>query len=72
VYGLGKDDIDDLFSRIDAVSLSDANAVARKYYKAGNFTFVLLGNAAKIRDIAKKYAPKVTEVSISKAGIATD
>lgn len=72
VYGLGKDDIDDLFSRIDAVSLSDANTVARKYYKAGNFTFVLLGNAAKIRDIAKKYAPKVTEVSISKAGIATD
>lgn len=72
VYGLGKDDIDDLFSRIDAVSLADANAIARKYFKTDKFTFVLLGNAAKIRDLAKKYAPKVTEVSITKPGIATD
>jgi zinc protease len=72
VYGLGKDDIDDLFSRIDAVSLADANEVARKYFKYGNLTFVLLGNASKIRDVAKKYAPKMTEVAITKPGIATD
>ena len=72
VYGLGKDYIDDLFSRIDAVSLADANAIARKYYKTGDLTFVLLGNAAKIRDVAKKYAPKVTEIAITKPGIATD
>jgi zinc protease len=72
VYGLGKDDIDDLFSRIDAVSLADANAIARKYYKSGNLTFVLLGNASKIRDAAKKYAPKMIEVAITKPGIATD
>jgi zinc protease len=72
VYGLGKDDIDDLFSRIDAVSLADANEVARKYFKNGNLTFVLLGNASKIRDVAKKYAPRMTEVAITKPGIATD
>ena len=72
VYGLGKDYIDDLFSRIDAVSLADANAIARKYYKTGDLTFVLLGNASKIRDVAKKYAPKVTEIAITKPGIATD
>lgn len=72
VYGLGKDDIDDLFSRIDAVSLDDANAVARKYYKSGNLTFVLLGNAAKIRDAAKKYAPKMIEVPVTKPGFGAD
>jgi zinc protease len=72
VYGLGKDDIDDLFSRIDAVSLDDANAVVRKYYKSGNLTFVLLGNAAKIRDAAKKYAPKMIEVPVTKPGFGAD
>jgi zinc protease len=68
VYGLGKEEVDDLFSRIDACTLADANAMAKKYYKADNLTFVLVGNAAKIRDVAKKYAPKVTEVPITKPG----
>ena len=71
-YGLGKGDIDDLFSRIDAVSLEDANAAARKYYKADDLTFVLVGSAAKIRDVARKYAPKFNEVSITKPGFAAD
>jgi len=70
IYGLGRDEVDDLFSRIDAVSLEQANAAARKYYKSENLTFVLLGNAAKIREAAAKYAPKVVEVSITKPGIA--
>ena len=70
LYGLGKEEVDDLFSRIDAVSLADANAVARKYYKPENLTFVLLGNAAKIRDTAKKYAPKINEIAITKPGFA--
>jgi zinc protease len=70
IYGLGRDEVDDLFSRIDAVSLEQANAAARKYYKSENLTFVLLGNAAKIREPAAKYAPKVVEVSITKPGIA--
>lgn len=72
VYGLGKDDIDDLFSRIDSVSLRDANEMARKYFKTGDLTFVLLGNSAKIRDVAKKYAPKMTEVAITKPGVAIE
>ena len=72
IYHLGKDDIDDLFSRVDAVSLDDANATARRYYQSGSLTFVLLGNASKIRDAAKKYAPKMTEVAITKPGFAAD
>jgi predicted Zn-dependent peptidase len=60
LYGLGRDEVDQFFSRIDAVTIEQANAVARKYYRTDNLTFVLLGNAAKIRDVAKKYGT-VTE-----------
>jgi len=59
LYGLGRDDVDQYFARIDAVTLEQANAVARKYYRTDNLTFVLLGNAAQIRDVAKKYGPLV-------------
>ncbi|HYL38174.1 MAG TPA: pitrilysin family protein [Bryobacteraceae bacterium] len=72
VYGLGRDDIDDLFARIDAVTLEQANAIVRKYYKADNLTFVLLGNAAKIRDSARKFEPKVTEVAITRPGFLAE
>ena len=72
IYRLGKDDIDDLFSRVDAVTLDDANATARRYYQTSNLTFVLLGNASKIRDAAKKYAPKMVEIPITKPGFAAD
>ena len=72
IYNLGKGDIDDLFSRIDAVTLDDANATARKYYQSNNLTFVLIGNASKIRDSVKKYAPKMVEIPISKPGFAAD
>lgn len=68
VYGLGREEVDDFFSKIDSISLADANAAARKYYKRDNLTFVLVGNAAKIRDQVTKYAPKVTEIPITKAG----
>ena len=68
LYGLGRDEVDDFFSRIDAVTLADANAAARKYYKSDNLTLVLVGNAAKIRDSVKKYAPKMSEVPITKPG----
>jgi len=72
IYNLGKGDIDDLFSRIDAVTLEDANAAARKYYQSGNLAFVLIGNASKIRDSVKKYAPKMVEIPITKPGFSAD
>ncbi|HLG97742.1 MAG TPA: pitrilysin family protein [Bryobacteraceae bacterium] len=70
VYHLGKADVDDFFSRIDAVTVDEANATARKYFRDENLTFVLLGNASKIRDAAKKYAPKMIEVPIGKPGFS--
>jgi len=60
LYGLGRDEVDQYFARVDAVTLEQANAVARRYYRTDNLTFVLLGNASKIRDVSKKYGT-VTE-----------
>jgi len=70
IFGLGRSEVDELFGRIDAVTVDTANAVARKYYQAGGLTFVLLGNAAKIRAAADKYAPDVREMAITKPGFS--
>ncbi len=68
LFGLGRDEVDQLFQRIDAVTLDQANATVRKYYRSENLTFVLLGNAAKIRDAAAKYGPKLEERSVKQQG----
>jgi len=62
LFGQTKGEIDDLFARIDAVSLEQANAIARKYYRLENLQFVLIGNASKIQQTVQKYAPAATKV----------
>lgn len=70
LFGLGRDEVDQFFARVDAVTLEQANAVARRYYRAENLTFVLLGNASKIREVAAKYGPKVVEKAAKQPGWA--
>jgi len=67
--GLNRGEIDDLFSKIDAVTPERANAIAKTYYRGEGLVFVLLGNATKIREAVKKYAPEVTEMPIAKLGM---
>jgi zinc protease len=67
LYGLGNDEVDQFFQRVDAVTLEQANAAIRKYYGTENLTFVILGNAAKIREAAGKYG-KVEEKTVRQAG----
>jgi zinc protease len=69
LFDLNRGEIDDLFARIDAVTLEKANEVAKRYYAAGNLTFVLLGNAAKIENEVKKYAPAIVRIPITKPGV---
>jgi predicted Zn-dependent peptidase len=69
LYGLGRDEVDEFFARVDAVTLDRANAVIRQYYRGDNLSFVLLGNAAKIREAAAKYGT-VVERNIRQAGWA--
>ena len=70
VFGLNRGEVDDLFSRIDAVTLEHANALAKKWFRQNDLTFVVLGNASKVRDLVKKYAPVVKEVKASEPGFA--
>ncbi|MEN6604766.1 MAG: pitrilysin family protein [Bryobacteraceae bacterium] len=69
LYGLGRSEVDDLFSKIDSITLETANAAARKYYRPDGLTFLLLGNAAKIREAARKHAPNIVERPITAPGI---
>ncbi|MGC4050701.1 MAG: insulinase family protein [Paludibaculum sp.] len=68
LYGLNKGEIDDYFSRIDAISLEEANTIAKKYYRDLNLQFCLLGNASKIQDSVKKYAPKMKVLAVKDPG----
>jgi zinc protease len=70
LFDLNRDDVDDLFARIDAVTLERANEVAKRYYTTDNLTFVLLGNAGTIASEIKKYAPTVIQVPITRRGVA--
>jgi zinc protease len=68
IFGLNRGEVDDMFSRIDAVTLEQANAAVKKHFKPENLTFVVLGNASKIKDSVKKYAPTMKEVSVKEPG----
>jgi zinc protease len=70
LYGLGRDEVDALFSRIDALTLDQANAAIRKYYQTSNLTFVLLGAGPKIREMALKYDAHPIELSVKEPGFA--
>jgi predicted Zn-dependent peptidase len=70
LYGLGRDEVDGLFARIDGVTLEKANETIRKYFQTGDLAMVVLGAGDKIRDQVKKYDPHMREVSIKTAGWA--
>jgi zinc protease len=68
LYGQGRDEVDGYFARIDAITLDQADATIKKYYKTADLAFVVLGAADKIREQMKKYDPRAREVSIKTAG----
>jgi predicted Zn-dependent peptidase len=68
LYGFGRDEIDDLYSRIDAVTLKQANAAVNTYFGAKNFDLVVLGNASRIRGALRKYAARIVEIPIRQPG----
>jgi predicted Zn-dependent peptidase len=67
LYGQRPADVDGLFEKIDRVSLVDANAVIRKYYRTDGLAFVLVGNVRPLRTALKAYASRIDETSISAA-----
>ena len=70
LYGLGREEVDGLFARIDGVTLENANEAIRKYYRTGDLAMVILGAGDKIREQVKKYDPRLREVSMKTPGWA--
>jgi zinc protease len=66
---LNRGEVDDLFSRIDAVTMERAKEVIQKYYGSDNLTFLLLGNASKFAEELKKYSKGVVTVPLSRPGL---
>ena len=69
LHDLTRSEVDDLFAKIDAVTLDEANAIARKYYDPKAVTMMLLGNAKAFRELVKTYAASRQEQSISLPGL---
>jgi predicted Zn-dependent peptidase len=69
LFGLNRGEVDDLFSRIDAVTLDKANEIARLHYGQQNLAVLLLGNAARFRDAVQKYDASPVMVPITKPGL---
>lgn len=64
-YGMDRKVIDDYAEDIQSVTPAQAqNAIASVYPDPDNLAIVMVGDADKIRDVAKKYGP-VTEMKIS-------
>ncbi|HEX6929587.1 MAG TPA: pitrilysin family protein [Gammaproteobacteria bacterium] len=64
-YGLGRDDVDEYAGRVAAVTPADARTVIESVYPERDaLVFVLIGDAAAIRDTAARYGT-VTEMHIT-------
>ena len=69
-YGLGKDYIEGYGPALQKVDAAEASAVtADAFPRPDNLVIVLIGDAAKIRDVAAKYGP-VTEMKLSQPDFA--
>jgi zinc protease len=67
-YGLGDDEINQLETRVDAVTPQMAKQVIQKHFPAENLVFVLIGKASAIGASVEKYADKRDARVISEPG----
>ncbi|HZS48050.1 MAG TPA: pitrilysin family protein [Blastocatellia bacterium] len=64
-YGLDESDVNNLYAKIDSMTLADANRIIKQYFPTDDLVFVLIGKASEIQKIASKYAPQIKVKSIS-------
>ena len=67
-YGLDEREINQLYPKIDAMTLADAQRVIRQYFPLDNLVLVVIGKASEIGPVVRKYAPEVKTLSITEAG----
>jgi predicted Zn-dependent peptidase len=70
-YGLDESEINNLFAKIDAMTLADAQRVIHQYFPLDNLVFVVIGKASEIETVVRKYAPTMQTRSISEPGFGT-
>jgi len=68
LYGLDRGEIDQLFERIDSVTVEQANAVIKRHYRSDKLQFVILGDAARIRETVSGYAGEPQVLSVAEPG----
>ena len=67
-YGLDEGEVNNLYSKIDSMTLADAQRIIKQYFPLDNLVFVMIGKGSEIQKLAKKYAPDVKTKSISDVG----
>ncbi len=67
-YSLDDREINEMVSKINAMTVADAQRIIKEYYPSDNLVFVLIGKASEIGDGVKKYAPKMETRSINDRG----
>ncbi|MBR9728726.1 M16 family metallopeptidase [Shewanella intestini] len=67
IYGVDDDYINAFQARVDGLTLEQTQALVAKYFPKEKLQYVLIGNADKIRALAKQYG-EVTEVAITDSG----
>jgi predicted Zn-dependent peptidase len=66
--GLDEREITTYYAKIDGATPADITRVIKQYFPGDNLVFVLIGKAAEIEAVARKYAPTVDRKSISAPG----
>jgi predicted Zn-dependent peptidase len=67
-YGLDASDINDLYSKIDSMTVATAQRIIKQYFPEDNLVFVVAGKASEIETPVKKYAPVFEKRSITDPG----
>lgn len=67
-FGLPESDINLITTKVDALTLAEANRLIRTHFPEQNLCFTLIGKAAEIESVARKYAPEVKVRSIKEVG----
>ena len=68
LFDLNRGEVDDLFAKLDAVTLQQANVVIRKHYTPEKLAFLLFGNVSQFPADYRKYSSTVITTSVNSPG----
>jgi zinc protease len=72
LYGVDRREVDDLFAKIDGMTVADAQRVIKQYYPLDNLVFVVIGKSSEVGEVVKKYAPRIDTRVITDPGFGSE